>query len=49
MPDQPVRAPRTSAKRPWSLRDRLDERDIADLITAYRDRSYPAFTARIRP
>src|SRR4051794_16620336 len=33
----PVRAPKPSAKRPWSLRDRLDERDIADLITAYRD------------
>ncbi len=29
-------APRPNAKRPWSLRDRLDERDIADLITAYR-------------
>jgi transposase len=25
-----------SAKRPGSLRDRLDERDIAGLITAYR-------------
>ena len=24
-------------KRPWSLRDRLDERDIAELITAYRE------------
>jgi hypothetical protein len=33
----PVCAPRPNAKRPWSLRDRLDERDIADLITAYRD------------
>jgi transposase len=33
----PVRAPRPSAKRPWSLRDRLDERDIAELITAYRE------------
>ena len=33
----PVRAPRPSAKRPWSLRDRLDERDIADLITTYRE------------
>jgi len=29
-------APRPSTKRPWSLRDRLDEHDIADLITAYR-------------
>jgi hypothetical protein len=28
--------PTPSAKRPGSLRDRLDERDIADLITAYR-------------
>jgi 2,4-dienoyl-CoA reductase-like NADH-dependent reductase (Old Yellow Enzyme family) len=33
----PARAPRLSAKRPWSLRDRIDERDIADLITAYRE------------
>jgi hypothetical protein len=33
----PVRAPKPSAKRPWSLRDRLDERDTADLITAYRE------------
>jgi hypothetical protein len=32
-----VRAPRASAKRPWSLRERLSERDIANLITAYRD------------
>jgi hypothetical protein len=32
-----VRAPRPNAKRPWSLRDRLDEHDIAELITAYRD------------
>ena len=30
-----VRAARPSAKRPWSLRERLDERDIAELITAY--------------
>jgi hypothetical protein len=33
----PVRAARPSTKRPWSLRERLDERDIAELITAYRD------------
>ena len=33
----PVRAPRPSAKPPWSLRERLDEHDIAKLITAYRD------------
>jgi hypothetical protein len=32
-----ARAPRPSAKRPWSLHDRLDERDIANLITAYRE------------
>ncbi|MGH3992863.1 MAG: hypothetical protein ACRDSN_10425, partial [Pseudonocardiaceae bacterium] len=30
-------APRPSTKRPCSLRDRLDERDIAELITAYRE------------
>jgi hypothetical protein len=24
-------------QRPWRLRDRLDEGDIAELITAYRD------------
>jgi 2,4-dienoyl-CoA reductase-like NADH-dependent reductase (Old Yellow Enzyme family) len=33
----PVCAPKPSAQRPWSLRERLDERDIASLITAYRD------------
>jgi hypothetical protein len=33
----PVCAARPSTKRPWRLRDRLDERDIAELITAYRD------------
>ena len=33
----PVRAARPSTKRPWSLRERLDERDITELITAYRD------------
>jgi 2,4-dienoyl-CoA reductase-like NADH-dependent reductase (Old Yellow Enzyme family) len=33
----PVRAPRPSAKPLWSLRERLDERDITELITAYRD------------
>ena len=33
----PVRAPRPSVQCPWSLRDRLDERDIAELITAYRN------------
>ena len=30
-------APKPSAKGPWSLRDRLDEHDIASLITAHRD------------
>jgi hypothetical protein len=33
----PVRTPKASAKPPWSLRERLDERDFAELITAYRD------------
>jgi hypothetical protein len=30
----PVRA--SSTKHPWSLRERLNEREIAELITAYR-------------
>ena len=33
----PVRTPIPSAKRPWSLRERLDDHHIADLITAYRN------------
>ena len=33
----PVHTPKASAKPPWSLRERLGEREIADLITAYRD------------
>jgi 2,4-dienoyl-CoA reductase-like NADH-dependent reductase (Old Yellow Enzyme family) len=33
----PVRASGSSGQRPWSLRERLNERDIAELITAYRD------------
>ena len=33
----PVRIPRPSAQRPWSRRERLSERDIANLITSYRD------------
>jgi hypothetical protein len=33
----PVRTPRPTATRPRSLRDRLTEREIAELITAYRD------------
>ena len=32
-----MRAPRPSAKRPWSLRERLDERELAELSTAYRN------------
>ena len=32
-----MRTPRPSAKPPWSLHDSLSERDIAELITAYRD------------
>ena len=33
----PVRAARASTRRPWSLRERIDEREIAELITAYRN------------
>ncbi|MGH3965433.1 MAG: hypothetical protein ACRDRY_19605 [Pseudonocardiaceae bacterium] len=33
----PVRAAKPSAQRPWNLRERLDEREITELITAYRD------------
>jgi hypothetical protein len=33
----PARAPKPSTKRPWSLRERLHEREITELITAYRD------------
>jgi hypothetical protein len=33
----PAPAPRPSAKQPWSVRERLDDRYIAELITAYRD------------
>jgi hypothetical protein len=33
----PVRAARPSTRRPWSLHERLDERELAELITAYRD------------
>jgi hypothetical protein len=32
-----VCAPRLSTERPWHLRDRLDEREIAELISAYRE------------
>jgi hypothetical protein len=33
----PMRPPKASTKPPWSLRERLDEREIAELITAYRN------------
>ena len=33
----PMRAPKPSTKLPWSLHERLDEREIAELITAYRN------------
>ena len=33
----PERTARPRAKRPWSLCERLDEREIAELITAYRN------------
>jgi hypothetical protein len=33
----PMPTPRPSAQRPWNLRERLDEHDIADLITAYHN------------
>jgi hypothetical protein len=32
----PMRIPRPSAQRPWSY-ERLSERDLANLVTAYRD------------
>jgi hypothetical protein len=35
--NSPVRAPRSDANHPWSLRDRFTETDIAELITAYRN------------
>jgi hypothetical protein len=43
----PVRAARPSAGRPWSLRERLHEREIAELITAYRDGATAASLATI--
>jgi hypothetical protein len=33
----PLPTPEPSARRPWRLRDRLNECDITDLITAYRE------------
>jgi hypothetical protein len=41
----PMRAPKPSTKPPWSLRERLDEREIAELITAYRNGATTAFLA----
>jgi hypothetical protein len=38
-------APIPSTRGPWSLRDRLDERDIADLITAYHESATAASLA----
>jgi hypothetical protein len=32
---QPCACPEPERERPWSLRERLNERDIANLITAY--------------
>jgi hypothetical protein len=45
--DGPVRTPRPSAKPPSSLRERLGERDIAELITAHRDGATAASVAAI--
>jgi hypothetical protein len=33
----PVAPAKPNTKRPWSLRERLDEREITELITAYRN------------
>ncbi|HKR51787.1 MAG TPA: hypothetical protein VJT72_19825, partial [Pseudonocardiaceae bacterium] len=33
----PVRTAKPSMKRPWSLRERLDEREITELIATYRN------------
>ena len=33
----PERTARPRAKRPWSLRERIDEREFVELITGYRD------------
>ncbi|HKS51979.1 MAG TPA: hypothetical protein VJS67_08930 [Pseudonocardiaceae bacterium] len=43
----PVRATRPNTQRPWSLRERLDEREIAKLITAYRNGATAASLATI--
>jgi len=44
----PVRAARPSAKRPWNLRERLDQSEIAELITAYRNGATAASLAAAR-
>jgi hypothetical protein len=44
----PARTLRPTATRSWSLRDRLTERDIAELITAYRDGATAACLAATR-
>ena len=43
----PVRAARPSTKRPWSFRERLDEREITQLITAYRNGATTASLAAV--
>lgn len=44
----PMRAPKPSTKPPWSLRERLDEHEIAKLITAYRNGATTASLATAR-
>ena len=41
----PVRPVRPSTQRPWSLGERLDEREITELIIAYREGATAAFLA----
>jgi 2,4-dienoyl-CoA reductase-like NADH-dependent reductase (Old Yellow Enzyme family) len=43
----PVRTARPSTQCPWSLRERLDEREITELITAYREGATAASLATI--
>jgi hypothetical protein len=44
-PGGAVRADPPVSKRPWCLRDRLDERTRADMIAAYRAGATAAFLA----
>jgi 2,4-dienoyl-CoA reductase-like NADH-dependent reductase (Old Yellow Enzyme family) len=44
----PMRAPKPSTKPPWSLRERLDEHEIAKLITAYHNGATTASLATAR-